>query len=60
MLSAKDYLLNTPAQCTVGTGDTTKILCVNGGTAAGTTGECTCSCKSGFSGTLCETKGSII
>ena len=31
------------------------FYCINGGTAGGTTGSCTCTCDSGYSGTNCNT-----
>ena len=31
------------------------FYCINGGTAGGTTGLCTCTCSAGYSGTNCQT-----
>jgi hypothetical protein len=31
-----------------------EFYCINGGSIGGTTGKCTCSCNSGYSGTYCE------
>jgi hypothetical protein len=46
--------------CTVSTdssktGDDGTFYCINGGTAGGTTGSCTCTCSAGYSGTNCQT-----
>ena len=34
------------------------IYCINGGTVSGTVGSCECTCKSGYTGSSCETASS--
>lgn len=36
--------------------DNNKFYCINGGSIGGSTGSCTCTCNTGFSGDHCETE----
>ena len=48
------FVCETADQCTAGANGQ---VCLNGGAAAGVTGDCRCDCGDGFSGSHCETAG---